>query len=138
MNNNLLYTIYINFFNIQQKFDNNSVSNIYKFKHLIGIYDNSLNIWYNAWGLNNLDTNEIKLSKNLLKYLIDDDNIKKNINDHIVKSFMFNTKIYITEEKTQLHFILAIFLYYTKIYNYEFKKIDNLIYYYALNNEKII
>ena len=142
MNNNLLYTIYTNFFKIEENKIKNPVDITKYSKHLIGIYDNSVNIWYNSWCLHNIPNTEINLAKGLLKHLIDDENYfsnrKKNINDVFIRTFICNSKIYITEKKTQLDLIIAIFLFYTKIYDYEVKKINNLFYYYALKNDNIL
>ena len=136
MNNNLLYTIYTNFFNIEKKPYNKFLleSKGYN-KHLIGIYDISLNIWYNAWTLQNYNYDEIKLAKGLLNYLLEKDlnNKQNSINDNIIKSLILNSKIYIFEE-LQLNLIVAIFIFYTKIKIYTINKIDNLVYYYGIKS----
>ena len=136
MNNNLLYTIYTNFFNIEKKPYNKFLleSKGYN-KHLIGIYDISLNIWYNAWTLQNYNYDEIKLAKGLLNYLLEKDlnNKQNSINDNIIKSLILNSKIYIFEE-LQLNLIIAIFIFYTKIKIYTINKIDNLVYYYGIKS----
>lgn len=143
MNNNLLYTIYTNFFNIHNQMSINMINSLSTTEysdHLIGVFDNSLQIWYNAWGLHNYNNTEIKLSKDLFKYLLDNDLYNKtniNINDSIIKSLIFNSKIYITEQ-LQLNLIIAIFLFYTKIKIYKFKVINNLIYYYGITNNKYV
>jgi hypothetical protein len=141
MNNNILYTIYTNFFNIKiiTTTDNILLTSSKYDKHLIGIYDSSLNIWYNAWSLHNYNPAEIKLSKTLLKYLLENENNNKhnNMNDNIIKSFIFNSKIYILEE-IQLKLIVAIFVFYTKLENYHRKKINNLFFYYGFKNNMII
>jgi hypothetical protein len=139
MNNNLLYAIYTNYFyKNNSKIINNSIidknnNDISVEYHLIGIYDKSLKIWYNAWALNNFNSKEIKISKLLLDHLLNSDieyNIKKN-SLLIIKSIMCNSKIYITEYKTQLELILAIFIYYTRNDFIHNVKSGNLYYYYA-------
>jgi len=139
MNNNILYTIYTNFFNIQlNSYNQNELQKQHlkeKF-HLIGVFDKSLKIWYNAWTLNNYDTTDINLSKELLIYFINYKiNIHNNIIMNIIKSIMCNSKIYLTEYKTQLQLIIAIFLYYTKKNMFFINKIDNLFYFYAYNKD---
>ena len=143
MNNNLLYTIYTNFFNIHNEMNNtmiNSLSVTEYSDHLIGIYDMSLQIWYNAWGLHNYNNHkEIKLSRELFKYLLENDTYNKtnNINDSIIKSLIFNSKIYI-QEKLQLNLIIGTFLFYTKIKIYKFISKNRLIYFYGVSNNKYV
>jgi len=140
MNNNKLYTIYTNYLDIKLNSTNISYSIEYE-RHLIGIFDKKLKIWYNAWSINNYNIKDKNynnynnsLSKELLKYAIDaeihtiDDVIR-----NIIKSIICNSKIYITEYKTQLELIIAIFLYFTKKKLFIIEKQNNLFFFYALN-----
>ena len=144
MDNNLLYTVYINFFNIQLEYYNiqNNIEFDNKLKkkeiYLIGIFDKSLKIWHNAWALNNYSGDgDIDMSRKFLIYFINreksnfDTSFKNNIINNIIKSIVCNSKIYITEYKTQLQLILAIFLFFTKKNMYNITKINNLFYFFA-------
>ena len=121
MSNNILNVIITNYFNIKknkQIIPNiiDTTSNNY---HMIGIFDQSLKLWYNAWGLQNYSNlTKIKKSKELLKWFIDFDySIYENerlLIINIVKSIICNQKIYINERKTHLELVIAIFLYYAK------------------------
>ncbi len=140
MNNNILYSIYTNFFNIQKNSINlnDPETELYKSNkvHLMGIFDRSLKIWYNAWAINNYSNiASANLSKELLIYFINHkiNTHNNNIIVNIVKSIICSSKIYITEYKTQLHLILAIFLYYTKQNFFFIQKKDNLFYFFAYN-----
>ena len=140
MSNNILNVIITNYFNIKknkQIIPNiiDTTSNNY---HMIGIFDQSLKLWYNAWGLQNYSNlTKIKKSKELLKWFIDFDySIYENerlLIINIVKSIICNQKIYINERKTQLELVIAIFLYYAKFNMYTIEIVDNLIIYYAYN-----
>jgi hypothetical protein len=130
MNNTLLHAIFINFFNINLKYSNiikkskiqNDIDFDNKLKnkqvHLIGIFDKSLKIWFHAWCLDNYDIiGPRKKSRDILEHFILYNFADIYVNS-IIKSIIYNPKIYITEYKTQLHFILAIFLYFSKINMY--------------------
>jgi len=138
MNNNLLYTIYTNYLNLEMKIKSDKTN--YNTKNLIGIYDESLHIWYNAWSLDNFDNKSTKLSKYILKYILDTNNTNSstNITYSIIKSIICNSKIYITDEQTQIDLIVAIFMYYGKINKYNIEHNNNLYYWYALNDNQII
>ena len=142
MNNNKLYTIYTNYFDI--KLNSTKILNTIEYeRHLIGIFDKKLKIWYNAWSINNyyIKDNNYKnynnyLSKELLKWSIDDENhIINDVIRNIIKSIICNSKIYITEYKTQLELIIAIFLYFTKKKIFIIEKQNNLFFFYALNQK---
>ena len=73
-------------------------------------------------------------SKEILHFLIDVD--KKEIEYTIIKSLMLNPKIYITEYKTQLEVIIAIFLYLSKSDSY-YHFVRNNLYYFVAVKRKI-
>jgi hypothetical protein len=140
MSNNLLNTIFINYFNIKKNrhlisSTKNYINDINT--HLIGVFDKSINLWYNAWNIHNFNNAKTNKSKELLKYFIDFDisninvNSERYINVNIIKSILCNSKIYINEEKTQLDLIIATFLYFTKNNMYIIEISDNLIFYYC-------
>ena len=143
MNNNLFYTIYSIFFNINLKrkqINENSLIDL-KLKnpthHLIGVFDIKLKLWYNGWALEGYqNTIQLAKSKELLNYIINYDNNNNNINRNvhiIVKSIVCSSKIYISEKKTQLDLIIAIFLYLSKINMFYIEINNDLVYYKAFN-----
>lgn len=143
MSNNLLNVIVTNYYIIKKKKQimlNTTIDNTNNNSHLIGIYDKSLKLWYNAWGLHNFNNlNKIIKSKELLKWSIDYD-VSSFIQDserlmitNILKSIICTSKIYINERKTQLELIIGIFLYFAKFNMYSIEVIDNLVMYYAYN-----
>jgi len=149
MNNNILYTIYTNFLNIQlETYNIQNIQQYYesnnklqkKEVHLIGIFDKSLKIWYNSWSLNNYSgIGSTNLAKELLIYFIKSEaNINNNIIWNIIKSIVCNSKIYITENKTQLQLIIAIYLYFTKKDMFRLQKLDNLFYVFIYDKKTLL
>ena len=101
--------------------------------HFIGIFDESTNMWYNAWALYtyNKEYRYYKKSRDLLKYSINMDIDTNNI-DHIniiLRSILINSKTYITEKDIQIDIILSIITYLLKAKSYSIIKKHNLNYY---------
>lgn len=118
MNNNFLANAYVNFYKIPKKtFD--KTGKINPDYQIIGLYDKTQNIWYNAWGLYNLEDNYnlYKKSKELLQYALNLERDLKGISPEIktiIRYILISSKIYVTERSTQLNLILALIMYMTK------------------------
>ena len=135
MNNNIFYNAYINFMRLKYKGRIDVNLTLGSNCHIIGIYDKSQNIWYNAWSLTGFPTSSndlYKKSKDLLLYAL---NIPKDMHGVkeseklIIMSILINSKFYISERKTQLDMILAIITYLTKAKNYYYIPKDDLRFY---------
>jgi len=121
MSNNILYNAYNNFLQMERKkqfFRGKEFTKDHNKYQIIGFYDITLKLWYNAWGLSGTEgyKNFLNKSKQLLMYGID---IEKNsslqhIERIIIRYIFTNPKLYICERKTQLYLILAIIIYFTK------------------------
>lgn len=132
MSNNFLYRAYINFLKIDKiKIENNDKQKY----QIIGIFDSSLKIWYNAWALY-VDKNTIdnyKKSKELLVYALNIESSMPGISIEIkciIKHILINSKFYLSERKTQLNLILAVILYLTKAKQYGITRQNNVYIYF--------
>jgi hypothetical protein len=132
MSNNFLYRAYINFLKIDKiKIENNDKQKY----QIIGIFDSSLKIWYNAWALY-VDKNTIdnyKKSKELLVYALNIESSMPGISIEIkciIKHILVNSKFYLSERKTQLNLILAVILYLTKAKQYGITRQNNVYIYF--------
>jgi len=121
--NNFLYNAYLNFFKIERMHQNVDLTK--KNYQIIGIYDKAQKIWYNGWALyTDSNYHEYKSSRDLLIYAL---NIDKDMPLHhnmkrIIRYVLTNSKLYITEKKTQLYLILAIILYLINAKKWEYFK----------------
>lgn len=102
--------------------------------HIIGIFDNTTNTWYNAWAIhsNIKQYKYYKKSRDLLKYSLNIDIDMTSIgynNNIILRSILLNSKIYITEKELQIEIILSIITYLLKANSYSILKKDSLDYY---------
>ena len=98
--------------------------------NIIGMYDDSLKIWYNGWSIyDDNNTNNYKKSKDLLLYAI---NIERDMNGistvekAIIKSILINSKFYISEKTIQISVILSLIAYLIKAKNYSTVKSGSL------------
>jgi hypothetical protein len=132
MSNNFLYNAYINFLKIEKiKIEHNDKKNY----QIIGIFDSSLKIWYNAWALyvdkNTMDN--YKKSKELLAYALNIESSMPGISVEIkciIRHILVNSKFHLSEKKTQLDLILAIILYLTKARQYGITRQNNIYIYF--------
>ncbi len=118
MNNNYLANAYTNFYKIPQ-LRLEKTEKINPNYQIIGLYDKIQNIWYNAWGLYNPESNYnlYRKSKELLQYALNIERDLKGISPaikSIIRYILTSSKIYITERKTQLDLILALIMYMIK------------------------
>jgi hypothetical protein len=125
MENNILFTAYINYLKLEQVNDG-------KPSQFIGAFDKRNKIWYNGWGI--YDPNNFQKytkSRELLEYGINIDKyIHKSLEEKaIIRSILLNSKFYITEKKTQLDLILSIITYFTKAKRIYKIKNDDLFFY---------
>ncbi len=111
------------------KFDKDTPKNY----QIIGYYDTTLKLWYNGWGLyvNKEVSDWYKKSKELLAYSIDIDKHQSmtNIEKVIIRYILTNTKLYISEKKTQLYLILAILIYLSKAKRYGYSRENDILTY---------
>ncbi len=80
---------------------------------LLGYFDNQANIWIWAWLLSNLNSEQTKLSRELLNYGLKLEPSSNSIEHFFIKSLLVNSRISI-EEDIQLETNLAIFSYIIK------------------------
>lgn len=128
MENNILFSAYINYLKLEQISDGNP-------SQFIGAFDKYNKIWYNGWAI--YDPNHFQKyakSRELLQYGINIDKyIHKPLEEKaIIRSILLNSKFYITEKKTQLDLILAIITYLTKA-NRIFKIKNGNLFFYCIN-----
>lgn len=128
---NTLNIMYTNFKNLNYKniIRINPEDNL----HIIGVFDETDNIWYNGWCIfiNRENYRYWKKSRDLLKYSINMDidmNYLNNINI-ILRSILINSKIYLTDKDLQIDVILSIITYLLKAKSYSILKKYNLTYY---------
>lgn len=118
MNNNFLANAYINFYKIPKIRFVQSEKSVPNYQ-VIGLYDKTQNIWYNAWGLYNSEKNYnlYKKSKELLLYALNLERDLKGISPEIktiIRYILTSSKIYVTERSTQINLILALIMYMIK------------------------
>jgi hypothetical protein len=126
--NNILYNSYIYFTKIKI---NNNKNNLELEKYnIIGIFDNSLNIWYNGWAIYDIKNKDVyKKSKELLLYGINierDLNGKLNIEKAIIKSILVNSKFYINDKDIQIKIIISLIAYLIKAKTYMILNVGSL------------
>ena len=116
--NNYLANAYVNFYKIPEiQYDiSEKIKPNYQ---VIGLYDKTHKIWYNAWGLYNIEKNYhlYKKSKELLHYALNIERDLKGISPEIkaiIRYILVNSKIYVTERITQLNLVLALIMYMIK------------------------
>ena len=132
MSNHILQYAYTNFYKIKQdnmqKFDPNDDTN-----QIIGFFDLSNHIWYNAWSLyNEFDSKLYIKTVELLKYTIRLEKDNKTLSPFekiILKYILNNSKIYIYEKTTQLNLILAVIMYLIKPSSWSKYKIGDIYVY---------
>jgi hypothetical protein len=80
---------------------------------MLGYFDNQVNIWIWAWLLTNLNSEQTKISRELLNYGLKLEPTSNSIEHFFIKSLLVNSRISI-EEDIQLETNLAIFSYIIK------------------------
>jgi hypothetical protein len=80
---------------------------------MLGYFDNQVNIWIWAWLLTNLNSEQTKISRELLNYGLKLEPTSNSIEHFFIKSLLVNSRISI-EEDIQLDTNLAIFSYIIK------------------------
>ena len=80
---------------------------------MLGYFDNQANIWIWAWLLTNLNSEQTKMSRELLNYGLKLEPTSNSIEHFFIKSLLVNSRISI-EEDIQLETNLAIFSYIIK------------------------
>lgn len=136
---NIINTMYLKFLSlpyIKVNFDQISVDNNFQY---IGIFDDSSNIWYNAWSIytDKKIIHSYKSSRDLLKYAINLDIDLNNYNSDIIvilRSILINSKIFLTNKNIQIELLLAIITYYINSKSYSVIKSNNLFYYIVEKN----
>jgi hypothetical protein len=85
---------------------------IYDFE-MLGYFDNTANIWIWSWLLTDLNSDQTKISRELLNYGLKLEPSSNSIEHFFIKSLLVNSRISI-EEDIQLETNLAIFSYIIK------------------------
>lgn len=80
---------------------------------MLGYFDNQTNIWVWAWLLTNLNSEQTKMSRELLNYGLKLEPSSNSIEHFFIKSLLVNSRI-IIEEDIQLETNLGIFSYIIK------------------------
>jgi hypothetical protein len=80
---------------------------------ILGYFDNQSNIWIWAWLLTNLNSDETKITRELLDYGLKLEPMSNSVEHFFIKSILVNSRISI-EEYIQLEANLAIFSYIIK------------------------
>ena len=94
------------------KTDNEIQLNEKKFKYeVLGIFDNSVNVWIWAWMIPSIEKNSTIIVKKLLNYGL---NIEENLIEELYLKIQFTNSRFLLEDKLQLEIHLALSSYLVK------------------------